>query len=132
MTQLFSLGRYILDNALFADAPMTKQALAKWLKTSRPTISRYGGIVYYKFSEFRNDYPELDKSLWAKKGGSRDRNALLTPYQSWVISLIFTSYKCLRNEKAVGQFLDSNPYIFTKSKYHQELRKQSSLNQVAI
>jgi hypothetical protein len=121
--KLYSLGAIVIDAAFYADCRLSKNALAQVLGTSRPTVWRYEGIAYYGIPEFKEDYPELPKELWKVKGCSRDREVPLTPYQSWVVSLVKACYTNLRKKSAVESFIKDNAYLFTKVNYQNRLMK---------
>lgn len=126
--KLYSLGVAVVDSAFYADCPLSKNALAEALNTSRPTIWRHEGIAYWKVFEFKTDYPELPRELWLVKKCSRDREVPLSPYQSWVVSLVKGCYIHLRKKSAVEVFIKENPYVFTRGNYHNQLTKLARMS----
>jgi hypothetical protein len=126
--QLYSLGGAAMDAAFYADCPLSKNALAQALNTSRPTIWRHEGIAYWKVPGFKEDYPELPKELWKAKGCSRDREVPLSPYQSWVVSLVKECYAHLRKKSAVESFILQNQYLFTRGNYQNQLAKLARMS----
>ena len=116
-----------MDSAFYADCPLSKNALAKALDTSRPTIWRYECIAYYSIPEFKDDYPSLPKELWGIKGCTRDREIPLSPYQSWTLSLLKSCYAIFRKKSAVETFIDTNQYIFAKASYYRNLIKLAAI-----
>ena len=125
--QLYSLGKIAIDSAFYADCPLSKNALSKVLNKSRPTVWRYEGIAYYSVQEFKEDYPRLPKELWLVKKSKHDRTVLLSPYQSWVISIIKTCQSHLGKKSAVQQFVKENQYLFSKNNYHLHLAKLAKI-----
>lgn len=125
--KLYSLGAAITDSAFYADCRLSKNALAQALNSSRPTIWRHETIAYWKIPEFKEDYPELPKQLWKEKKCARDREVPLTPYQSWVISLVKASFDQLKKKSAVESFVKENAYLFTRANYHNQLAKLAKM-----
>lgn len=125
--KLHSLGVAVMDSAFYADCPLSKNALAQALNTSRPTIWRYECIAYYSVPEFKDDYPTLPKELWGLKGCTRDREIPLSPYQTWTVSLVKACYVSLRKKSAVETFIATNQYLFTKASYHRNLMKLAAI-----
>lgn len=117
-----------MDAAFYADCPLSKNALAQVLKTSRPTIWRHEGIAYWKVPNFKEDYPELPRELWHEKKCSRDREVPLSPYQSWVVSLVKECYAHLRKKSAVESFIQQNQYLFTRGNYQNQLTKLARMS----
>lgn len=125
--RLYSLGAAVMDSAFYADCPLSKNALAQALKTSRPTIWRYENIAYWAIADFKEDYPKLPKELWETKGCSRDREVPLSPYQSWVVSVIKECYSHLRKKSAVEDFIKANSYLLSRRNYQSELTKLAKM-----
>lgn len=126
--KLYSLGVTIMDSAFYADCPLSKNALAQALNSSRPTIWRHEGIAYWKVPNFKEDYPELPRELWHEKKCSRDREVPLSPYQSWVVSLVKECYAHLRKKSAVESFIQQNQYLFTRGNYQNQLTKLARMS----
>ena len=120
-----------MDSAFYADCPLSKNALAIALTTSRPTIWRHENIAYWQVPDFKEDYPTLPKTLWLEKKCSRDREVPLSPYQSWTISLVKECYAHLRKKSAVEIFIKENAYLFTRGNYHAQLTKLARMTTAA-
>lgn len=114
-----------MGRAIYCDSSLTKTALASAFDVNRPSVWRYDKVTYYLVKDYREDYPELpnDIELIKKKGCKRDRCAPLTPYQSWVLSLIRACFVYFGKEARVKQFVEQNNYLFTKTKYNSQLQK---------
>ncbi|MEC4817838.1 MAG: hypothetical protein SAK29_31880 [Scytonema sp. PMC 1069.18] len=106
-----------MGKALYADCPLTKKAIADALQIKSPSVWRYDKTAYYFVRDYQQDYPELPKEQWLIKKSKHDRTIPLTPYQTWVISLIRTAFVILKKEKLVREYIQVNGYVFSKSKY---------------
>ena len=114
---VYKLGQFLVSKAIYADCPLTKKAIADALLVKHPTIWRYDKIAYYFVADYKQDYPELPKQQWIVKKCKHDRTTPLTPYQTWVISLIRTAFIILKKEKLVREYMQQNSYLFSRNKY---------------
>lgn len=124
-SNIYCVGEFVMDRALYADFSLTKQAVANAFDMNRPSVWRYDKATFYLVKEYREDYPELpnDIELIKKKKCKRDRSVPLTPYQVWVLSLIRACFIYFGREARVKEFVQANGYLFSKAKYTAQLRK---------
>ena len=118
------VGQQIISQAIYADSSLTKTEVANVFAVKRPSIWRYDKLIYYIIKDYREDYPLLpnDLQLIKKRGCKRDRTVPLTSYQSWVLSLVRACFIQLGRASRVKEFIQSNPYLFTKDRYFYELK----------
>lgn len=121
--QVYSLAQVCKGAAIVPDTPLSKQRLAHLLSTSRPTVKRLEQVAYDQLTEFREDYPEFPKELWLVKKSKYNREAKLTPFQCWIISLLKKAMSDLNRKQAVESFIELNSYLFTKKSFRQELER---------
>lgn len=124
-SNIYCVGEFVMAQAIYADSSLTKKALADAFDLNRPSVWRYDKATFYLVKEYREDYPELpnDIELIRKKGCKRDRSVPLTPYQVWVLSLIRACFIYFGREARVKEFVQTNGYLFSRSKYITQLRK---------
>lgn len=126
-TQIYCLASQCKESAFFADCPLSKSAVSRALSTSRSSIKRLEEIAYTRIDNFANDYPLYPKAEWISRKSKHNREAPLTPFQIWVLSLLQKSMKVLNNKNGVEGFIAANNYLFTKTTYTKELQKLSKI-----
>ncbi|NJM73027.1 MAG: hypothetical protein HC862_24385 [Scytonema sp. RU_4_4] len=97
-----NLGQFLVGKALYADCHLTKKAIADALQIKSPSVWRYDKIAYYFVPEYQGDYPELPREQWLIKKSKHDRTIPLTPYQTWVLSLIRAAFVILKRRDWSG------------------------------
>jgi hypothetical protein len=124
-SNIYCVGQFLMDRALYADFSLTKQAVANAFDLNRPSVWRYDKVTFYLIKEYREDYPELpnDIDLIRKKGCRYDRSVPLTPYQVWVLSLIRACFLYFGKKTRVKEFVETNGYLFSKAKYAEQMQK---------
>ncbi|MEO1186422.1 MAG: hypothetical protein AAFX46_17830 [Cyanobacteria bacterium J06636_27] len=128
LPQFYSLAATVKASAFFADCPLSKTAIAHTLSTSRPSIKRLESIAFSHISEFRQDYPEYPKEEWLMRKSKYNREVLLTPFQTWIVSLLKKCMEHLGKKTAVESFILANAYLFTRETFRKELQKLAQLS----
>lgn len=128
LPQFYSLAVTVKASAFFADCPLSKTAIAQILSTSRPSIKRLESIAFSHIPEFRQDYPEYPKDEWLVRKSKYNREALLTPFQTWIVSLLKKCMEHLGKKTAVESFIVANTYLFTRETFRKELQKLAQLS----
>ena len=128
LPQFYSLAATVKASAFFADCPLSKTAIAHTLSTSRPTVKRLESIAFSHIPDFRQDYPEHPKAEWLMRKSKYNREVLLTPFQTWIVSLLKTCMEHLKKKTAVESFILANAYLFTHETFRKELQKLAQLS----
>lgn len=128
LPQFYSLATTVKVSAFFADCPLSKTAIARTLTTSRPSIKRLESIAFAQIPDFRKDYPEYPKEEWLTRKSKYNREVLLTPFQTWIVSLLKKCMEHLGKKAAVESFIATNAYLFTRETYRKELQKLAHLS----
>ena len=128
LPQFYSLAATVKASAFFADCPLSKTAIAHTLSTSRPSIKRLESIAFSHISEFRSCYPEYPKEEWLMRKSKYNREVLLTPFQTWIVSLLKMRMEHLKKKTAVESFILANAYLFTHETFRKELQKLAQLS----
>jgi hypothetical protein len=100
----------------FTDLPINKTNLAKELGIARSTLYLWSRIAYFRVPGFKEAYP-------IKANGMIDKQAPLSPYQCWVISLIGRLFKIYETSERVAQYISKNPDDFSIYKFKAAIAK---------
>lgn len=98
------------NNDIFLDDWTTKTELTNILGVARSTLLIWENIAFWKIEAFRQAYPN-------KEDGSPDRESPLSPYQAWVLGRVGRTMQGLQRQTRVKDYIDRNPYDFSKRKY---------------
>ena len=91
-------------------------------------MKRLESIAFSHIPEFRQDYPEHPKEEWLLRKSKYDREVLLTPFQTWIVSLLKMCMEHLKKKTAVESFILANAYLFTHETFRKELQKLAQLS----
>lgn len=95
---------------LFCNCHMTKTELSKALNVDRGTVKNWDEIAFWKLPDYRAEYPK-------REDGTYDREAPLSPYQVWVVSLIGRYMTNMRRAEKVKQEIKAYPHRFSVNQF---------------